>query len=145
MGPVSNYYKALSILCSHLIISKLRKTPKNHTEIFLFLKVSFPEVYEIVDAVFTLCRFIFPYNEQGGLRKTQKDAIHKIAGHGGIEKNLKHILKRYKQVADIIIFGSYVKGEKIPKDIDLAIMAKEKNLDFTQANKERYSMGECTS
>lgn len=104
-GPaVSNYYKALSILCSHLIISKLRKTPKNHAEIFLFLKVSFPEVYEIVDAVFTLytdsyshiwtialirlqnwcncpidnCANVYNiisaiiYNEQGGLRKTQR-------------------------------------------------------------------------
>ena len=54
----------------------------------------------------------------------------KLPGMAELKKNLKHILKRYKQVADIIIFGSYVKGRKIPKDIDLAIMAKEKNLDL---------------
>ncbi len=42
---VSNYYKALTTLCSFLIKNKLRKTPKNHSEIFLFLRVSFPEVY----------------------------------------------------------------------------------------------------
>ncbi|MEK6864654.1 MAG: nucleotidyltransferase domain-containing protein [Nanoarchaeota archaeon] len=53
-----------------------------------------------------------------------------------LKKNLKHILKRYKQVADIIIFGSYVKGRKIPKDIDLAIMAKEKNLDLPRQIKK---------
>ena len=50
---VSNYYKALATLCSYLIISKVRKTPKNHTEVFLFLRVSFPEVHKIVDGVFT--------------------------------------------------------------------------------------------
>ncbi|HII15768.1 MAG TPA: hypothetical protein HA362_05655 [Nanoarchaeota archaeon] len=45
-----------------------------------------------------------------------------------MKKNLKHILRKYKLVADIVIFGSYLKGRKIPKDIDLAIMAKEKDL-----------------
>ena len=91
---VSNYYKALSILCSHLIISKLRKTPKNHTEIFLFLKVSFPEVYEIVDAVFTLYTDSYSHIMNKEDCAKLKDAIHKIARHGGIEKEFEAYLKK---------------------------------------------------
>ena len=44
-GPaVSNHYKALSSICSYIIMNKVGKSPKNHSEIFLFLKISFPEV-----------------------------------------------------------------------------------------------------
>lgn len=45
-----------------------------------------------------------------------------------LKRNLRRILRRYKPITDIIIFGSYVKGRKIPKDIDLAIIVKEKDL-----------------
>jgi predicted nucleotidyltransferase len=40
------------------------------------------------------------------------------------------LLKRYDDIlSDIIIFGSAVKGKKIPNDIDLALILKEKNID----------------
>ena len=94
-GPaVSNYYKALSILCSYMITSRLRKVPKNHTEIFLFLKVSFPEVYEIVDAVFTVYTDSYSHimNKEDCVKL--KNAIREIARHGGIEKEFEAHLKK---------------------------------------------------
>lgn len=94
-GPaVSNYYKSLTIICSYLIINKLRKTPKNHTEIFLFLKVSFPEIHKILDSVFTI--YTDSYNHL--MRKEDcskiKNAIKEVAKIGGIEKEFEKDLKK---------------------------------------------------
>lgn len=93
-GPaVSNYYKSLSTLCSYLIINKLRKTPKNHAEIFLFLKASFPEIYEIIDNIFT----IYTYSYNHIMKKEDcykiKNAIKEVAKLGGIEKEFEKDLK----------------------------------------------------
>lgn len=94
-GPaVSNYYKSLSTLCSYLITNKLRKTPKNHTEVFLFLKVSFPEIHKIVDGVFTIYTDSYDHimkKEDCGMIK---DAIKEVARIGGIEKEFEEHLKK---------------------------------------------------
>ncbi|MFH1440297.1 MAG: nucleotidyltransferase domain-containing protein [Candidatus Woesearchaeota archaeon] len=37
-------------------------------------------------------------------------------------KELKNLLKKYKYLKDIIIFGSYVKGKLRPNDVDIAII-----------------------
>ena len=51
-AAASNYYKALTELCSFLIENKTGKNPNNHSEIFLFLKVNFPEIDEIIKPAF---------------------------------------------------------------------------------------------
>lgn len=53
-----------------------------------------------------------------------------------LKRNLKRILKKYKALADIIVFGSYVKGRISPKDIDFALMVKEKDLDLARKIKQ---------
>ena len=45
-------------------------------------------------------------------------------------KLLEKLLKRYNQIEDIIVFGSAVKGKDIPKDVDIAVIVKEKELDL---------------
>ncbi len=47
-----------------------------------------------------------------------------------LKKNLQKILKKYDFVIDIIIFGSFVKGRDAPKDLDLALIVKEKKTEF---------------
>lgn len=91
---VSNYYKALTVLCSFLIINKLRKTPKNHNEIFLFLRISFPEIHEVVDSVFSV--YTSSYDNllnQEDCSKI-KNAIKKIAQLGNLEKDFAEDLKK---------------------------------------------------
>ena len=46
-----------------------------------------------------------------------------------IKKDLKRILSD-KEVYDIIIFGSFVKGKANPSDIDLAIISDKKNFEI---------------
>jgi len=91
---VSNYYKSLTTLCSYLIINKLRKTPKSHTEVFLFLKVSFPEIYKIVDGVFTIYTDSYDHLMKKENCNKIKDAIKEIAKLGGIEKEFEEDLKK---------------------------------------------------
>ena len=94
-GPaVSNYYKSLTTLCSHLIINKSRKTPKNHQEIFLFLKVHFPEIHEIVDGVFTTYTDSYKHLMKKEDCGTVKDAIKQVAKIDGIEKEFEEDLKK---------------------------------------------------
>ena len=91
---VSNYYKALTILCSYLIINKVRKTPKTHTEIFLFLSVSFPEVHKIVDGVFTTYTDSYEHLMKKEDCGKIKNAIKEVTKIGGIEKEFEEDLKK---------------------------------------------------
>lgn len=51
-AAVDSYFKAIVILCDLKIFQLRRLLPKNHTERFLFLKVHFKDVYEIVSPLF---------------------------------------------------------------------------------------------
>lgn len=45
-------FKALVALCDHAIFEKSRLIVKNHDERFRTLRISFPEVYDVVDELF---------------------------------------------------------------------------------------------
>ncbi|MBS3128011.1 hypothetical protein J4410_02610 [Candidatus Woesearchaeota archaeon] len=47
------FSKSLFALCDFLIYQKLKKLPKNHTERFRILEEYFPDVYTIVDELFS--------------------------------------------------------------------------------------------
>ena len=47
----------------------------------------------------------------------------------GLKAVLKKLLKKYEDVEDIIIFGSFVKSRYNPKDIDIALIMYKKNYD----------------
>jgi len=94
-GPaVSNYYKALTFLCSYLIKERLGKYPGNHTEIFLFLRVSFPQIYEVVDGVFSIYRESYDHLMIKIDSERIKDAIKKVSQLGKIEKEFAEDLKK---------------------------------------------------
>lgn len=93
-GPaVSNYYKALTVLCSFLIINKLRKSPKNHNEIFLFLKISFPEIHRILNGVFSVYTASYDHLMKKEDCTKIKNALKEVALLGGIEKEFAETLK----------------------------------------------------
>lgn len=46
-------------------------------------------------------------------------------------KKLRKLLKKY-EIQDIIIFGSAVKGKTKPRDIDIALLVKEKDEDLIE-------------
>lgn len=50
-----------------------------------------------------------------------------------LKEDLKKLLKRYKEINDIYLFGSFVKGKFRPADIDIAVITSKK--DYSLLNK----------
>lgn len=46
-----------------------------------------------------------------------------------LKKGLESVLKRYKEIRDIVLFGSALKGKAMPVDIDVAIVMQDKNME----------------
>ncbi len=91
---VSNYYKALTSLCSYMINAKLGKKPNNHAEIFLFLKISFPEIYETVNSVFAVYTGSYDNLMKKEDCEAIKNAIKEIIKIGKLEEEFKESLKK---------------------------------------------------
>ena len=49
---VSSYFKAIAILCDSNIYGRIGLLPKNHAERFLYLKMHFKEVYNLISPLF---------------------------------------------------------------------------------------------
>lgn len=64
----------------------------------------------------------------------------KLPRFAELKKSLKKLLRRYNSIKDIIIFGSFVKGRDSPKDIDLAVIVAEKDLNMVTAIKEEVGI-----
>ena len=51
-------------------------------------------------------------------------------------KKLETLLKKYDKINDIIIFGSAAKGKEMPKDIDIALIMGQRDMDvYNNVNK----------
>ena len=86
---ISNYYKALTELCSYLILSKLEKTPKSHNEIFLFLRASFPKIYGAVDNAFSIYKKTYTLPGDKESCEAIKHAIKQISETEEFSKGIK--------------------------------------------------------
>ncbi len=51
-SATSNYYKALSTLCSLIIFRRNRKTSNSHQEVDMFLSILFPEIRKSIDGLY---------------------------------------------------------------------------------------------
>ncbi|MBU2523265.1 MAG: hypothetical protein KKE23_03175 [Nanoarchaeota archaeon] len=77
------YFKALFCTLDLIILQKLGKTPKDHSERFKILKDNFLELYEILDRLYSV------YRETYSL-KIEKDICDKV------KENVESIIKKYK-------------------------------------------------
>ncbi len=66
---VSNYFKAIAILCDWKIYKERRLIPKNHSERFLFLQTHFSEAYDLISPLFK------EYRESYNIRMELKDVL----------------------------------------------------------------------
>lgn len=57
-----------------------------------------------------------------------------------MKKSLKKLLKKYKDIKDIIVFGSLVKDKHAPKDIDIAIVKDKKEISLVGEIKEKLDI-----
>jgi len=68
-SAINSYFKVITNLCDLEIYKTKRILPKNHSERFLFLKISFYEVYEVVNSLFN--EYTKIYNKRLG----EKEAL----------------------------------------------------------------------
>jgi len=86
---VSNYYKALTEACSFLIQLKTGKVPKNHSEIFLFLKVNFPELNSVLNPAFEVYTKAYDSNIDKEELDMVKDVVRKICSRKDIGEKIR--------------------------------------------------------
>lgn len=67
-AAVSDFFKAIVILCDYLIYKEMKITPKNHKERFLLLEKYFNEIYATVSKLFKM------YTQSYTVRLAKKDA-----------------------------------------------------------------------
>jgi len=87
------FSKSLFALCDFLIFSKLKKLPKNHGERFRILEDYLPEVYSIVDPIFS--HYTDAYSKPV-LKETCekiKNAVKKIIENNELPEEIKKILE----------------------------------------------------
>lgn len=65
---VSDFFKAIVILCDYLLYTEIKIMPKNHNERFVLLKTHFPEIYSRVSSLFNT------YTESYNLRVGEGEA-----------------------------------------------------------------------
>ncbi len=129
----SNYFKSLAAV-NDFVLSKINLAPKDHAERFAMLKENFPDFYRITSSLFltyrraytkeiTSSEIIILKEKLGGLLKMQKSQYQQI-------KKLKNLLKKHlkNNIADMFIIGSSIKNKNIPRDTDIIVLFKEKNL-----------------
>jgi len=90
---ISNYYKAITALCSYLIFKRTKNKPKNHQEIFLFLKLNFSDIYTIAKSLFAIYTGTYTQIKVREDCIKVKNAIKEIAKISGIEEEIKENLK----------------------------------------------------
>lgn len=67
-ASVSDFFKAIVILCDYLIYRDIKALPKNHNERFSLLKTHFPDIYRKVSSLFGI------YTDSYNLRLGEKEA-----------------------------------------------------------------------
>lgn len=67
-ASVSDFFKAIVILCDYIIYKEIKTVPKNHNDRFSLLRIHFPEIYRKVSSLFSV------YTDSYNLRLGKKEA-----------------------------------------------------------------------
>ena len=76
------YFKALFCALDYIILQKLGKSPKDHSERFRILESDFPELYEMLDKVYAVYRDTYT-------ARIEREICDKI------KENVKSLIKEY--------------------------------------------------
>lgn len=93
-SAVSNYYKALSTVCSLIIYRKNRKISNSHQEVDLFLLTLFPDIRKNIDGLYKTYTGSYQTLKNKKDCIEIKDGIKKVIRMAGIEKEFEESIKK---------------------------------------------------
>lgn len=93
-SAVSNYYKALTTLCSLIIYRKNRKTSNSHQEVDLFMITLFPEIRKSIDGLYKTYTGTYQTLKKKSDCMDIKNGIKKVIRMAGIEEEFKETLEK---------------------------------------------------
>ena len=93
-SAISNYYKALTTLCSLIIYRKNRKTANSHQEVDMFMSILFPDIRKKIDGLYKTYTGAYQ-----ALKKKEdcgdiKNGIKTVIRLAGIEKEFSEALEK---------------------------------------------------
>ena len=93
-SAISNYYQALSTLCSLIIYRKNRKTANSHQEVDLFMVTLFPEIRKNIDGLYKT--YTGTYQKLKDKRDCEeiKNGIKTVIRMAKIEEEFKETLEK---------------------------------------------------
>ncbi len=93
-SAISNYYKALSTLCSLMIFRKNRKTANSHQEVDLFMSVLFPNIRKSIDGLYKSYTGTYQTIKKKSDCAEIKNGIKTVIRMAGVEEEFKETLDK---------------------------------------------------
>ena len=93
-SAISNYYKALSTLCSLIIYRKNRKPAGSHQEVDLFMSILFPDIRKSIDGLYKTYTGTYQTLKKKPDCAEIKNGIKTVIKMAGIEEEFKETLDK---------------------------------------------------
>ena len=93
-SAISNYYKALTILCSLLIYRKNRKTANSHQEVDMFMSILFPNIRKSIEGLYRTYTGTYQTLKNKSDCEMIKNGIKAVIRLAKIEKEFKETLEK---------------------------------------------------
>jgi hypothetical protein len=96
-SAISNYYKALTTLCSLIIYRKNKKTSNSHQEVDMFMSILFPNIRKSIDGLYKTYTGAYQTLKKKEDCEEIKNGIKKVIRMAGIEEEFKAALEKISQ------------------------------------------------
>jgi|GEM_PF-2924767 len=93
-SSISNYYKALTTLCSLIIYRKNRKISNSHQEVDMFMSILFPDIRKNIDGLYKTYTGTYQSLKKHLDCKEIKNGIKKVIQMAGLEEEFKNYLEK---------------------------------------------------
>ena len=93
-AAISNYYKALSTICSLIIFRKNRKTAKSHQEVDMFMSFLFPDIRKKIDGLYKTYTGTYQTLKNKEDCTNIKNGIKEVIASAGFEEEFKAALEK---------------------------------------------------
>lgn len=91
---VDLYYKAITQLCDYILLTQKNKISTSHSNRFRLLEELFPEIYQIIDDLFTTYTEVYVDYREKKHCEDVKNGIKKIISIAKIEGRIKAISEK---------------------------------------------------